>query len=163
MTTVIIADKVMPRAELRKKLDNTLAEACGDLLDQEAAPRSCVDDHWQMVHCEACRVDFPRPVIIPASPAGKGSPPTCPKCGVGKLTNGRYPWDKARVNDPEVDEKKRSLSVHPSGIRLPIREDPEDRERSPRGTSLPPRGKICLLYTSPSPRDKRQSRMPSSA
>ena len=24
-------------------------------------------------------------------------------------------------------------------------------------------GKICLLYTSPSPRDKRQSRMPSSA
>ena len=26
-----------------------------------------------------------------------------------------------------------------------------------------PAGKICLLYTSPSPRDKRQSRMPSSA
>ena len=25
------------------------------------------------------------------------------------------------------------------------------------------RSKICLLYTSPSPRDKRQSRMPSSA
>ena len=25
------------------------------------------------------------------------------------------------------------------------------------------RGKTCLLYTSPSPRDKRQSRMPSSA
>ena len=25
------------------------------------------------------------------------------------------------------------------------------------------KGKICLLYTSPSPRDKRQSRMPSSA
>ena len=30
----------------------------------------------------------------------------------------------------------------------------EERERSERG---------CLLYTSPSPRDKRQSRMPSSA
>ena len=27
--------------------------------------------------------------------------------------------------------------------------------------SIPP--KVCLLYTSPSPRDKRQSRMPSSA
>ena len=25
------------------------------------------------------------------------------------------------------------------------------------------KGRICLLYTSPSPRDKRQSRMPSSA
>ena len=30
-------------------------------------------------------------------------------------------------------------------------------------TILEQRGGICLLYTSPSPRDKRQSRMPSSA
>ena len=30
-------------------------------------------------------------------------------------------------------------------------------------TTLGYQGKICLLYTSPSPRDKRQSRMPSSA
>ena len=29
--------------------------------------------------------------------------------------------------------------------------------------SLTPISNICLLYTSPSPRDKRQSRMPSSA
>ena len=28
---------------------------------------------------------------------------------------------------------------------------------------LDPQGNACLLYTSPSPRDKRQSRMPSSA
>ena len=28
---------------------------------------------------------------------------------------------------------------------------------------MPPMFKLCLLYTSPSPRDKRQSRMPSSA
>ena len=32
-----------------------------------------------------------------------------------------------------------------------------------RGTKYPNRYIICLLYTSPSPRDKRQSRMPSSA
>ena len=31
------------------------------------------------------------------------------------------------------------------------------------GRMLPPLAKDCLLYTSPSPRDKRQSRMPSSA
>ena len=34
------------------------------------------------------------------------------------------------------------------------------------GSALPPRlgpGTDCLLYTSPSPRDKRQARMPSSA
>ena len=35
---------------------------------------------------------------------------------------------------------------------------------NPLGASLPPmQDKFCLLYTSPSPRDKRQSRMPSSA
>ena len=31
------------------------------------------------------------------------------------------------------------------------------------GLELPIIGLLCLLYTSPSPRDKRQSRMPSSA
>ena len=34
-----------------------------------------------------------------------------------------------------------------------------DRQKSPQFTQL----NVCLLYTSPSPRDKRQSRMPSSA
>ena len=37
--------------------------------------------------------------------------------------------------------------------------DPEAQEM----TTASSRGSICLLYTSPSPRDKRQSRMPSSA
>ena len=32
-----------------------------------------------------------------------------------------------------------------------------------RANNLPDDSLICLLYTSPSPRDKRQSRMPSSA
>ena len=36
-----------------------------------------------------------------------------------------------------------------------------DTERDPRGFAL--KFYTCLLYTSPSPRDKRQSRMPSSA
>ena len=31
------------------------------------------------------------------------------------------------------------------------------------GSGLGVKNKVCLLYTSPSPRDKRQSRMPSSA
>ena len=47
-----------------------------------------------------------------------------------------------------------------------------DRATNPGGRSLPYEGPdraidvvdmTCLLYTSPSPRDKRQSRMPSSA
>ena len=37
-------------------------------------------------------------------------------------------------------------------------------EEKKQGVSLEElSSKICLLYTSPSPRDKRQSRMPSSA
>ena len=40
-----------------------------------------------------------------------------------------------------------------------------DNAMSTAGGGVPgdDRGGICLLYTSPSPRDKRQSRMPSSA
>ena len=41
----------------------------------------------------------------------------------------------------------------------------EDRDRHELATVVVDRGRLytCLLYTSPSPRDKRQSRMPSSA
>ena len=44
--------------------------------------------------------------------------------------------------------------------------EPETGEaynRDPRTTAKAAQAYICLLYTSPSPRDKRQSRMPSSA
>ena len=39
----------------------------------------------------------------------------------------------------------------------------EDLEENAAGVSPDPLACVCLLYTSPSPRDKRQSRMPSSA
>ena len=38
-----------------------------------------------------------------------------------------------------------------------------DRSHLPPGVLLIQQGQICLLYTSPSPRDMRRSRMPSSA
>ena len=47
--------------------------------------------------------------------------------------------------------------------------DPAQPYRQPMNLTLQPDGVVtgdfynCLLYTSPSPRDKRQSRMPSSA
>ena len=63
---------------------------------------------------------------------------------------------------PETPDRKTLL------VWLPKPEWPEPQRRElvaslqplaePFGLSLP-----CLLYTSPSPRDKRQSRMPSSA
>ena len=38
-----------------------------------------------------------------------------------------------------------------------------NEEEMEPNVEMPPQRDICLLYTSPSPRDKRQSRMPSSA
>ena len=56
------------------------------------------------------------------------------------------------------------LNHHTSGVRMEwYRDDLEEsRSRDPYPV-LEAQLKNCLLYTSPSPRDKRQSRMPSSA
>ena len=54
-------------------------------------------------------------------------------------------------DDPELDE-----ILDPSG-------DAWIRFLRARNGNINKAFKICLLYTSPSPRDKRQSRMPSSA
>ena len=42
-------------------------------------------------------------------------------------------------------------------------ENPADTEKKFDGKFVPIRCDICLLYTSPSPRDRTRSRMPSSA
>ena len=49
--------------------------------------------------------------------------------------------------------------VDPTGS---IPDDPSPLDAAMNGTQMGKRY-VCLLYTSPSPRDKRQSRMPSSA
>ena len=47
----------------------------------------------------------------------------------------------------------KSVLIHEPGEELAVSDNPNDMQMID----------ICLLYTSPSPRDKRQSRMPSSA
>ena len=54
----------------------------------------------------------------------------------------------------ENDGVAAALAAHADGG------DDDDRRAAERGAAI---GHTCLLYTSPSPRDKRQSRMPSSA
>ena len=50
-----------------------------------------------------------------------------------------------------------------SNLDLSGRDDPEEGWLPPTAKAVLDRHWACLLYTSPSPRDKRQSRMPSSA
>ena len=56
-----------------------------------------------------------------------------------------------------ADDLKKSAAVDFSGALGDLGKTRKSGEKMPTGRRL------CLLYTSPSPRDKRQSRMPSSA
>ena len=69
---------------------------------------------------------------------GDGGPPASNSNTTPKSTQSPQPSTSA-----ENEQPRGTFEVHP---------DEEGEE-----------GEACLLYTSPSPRDKRQSRMPSSA
>ena len=83
--------------------------------------------------------------------------------------------DNAKMNDPEdkkpEDWEKPELIADPDAKKPDDWDDEEDGEWEPPMINNPEYKVInqplmyiyCLLYTSPSPRDKRQSRMPSSA
>ena len=58
------------------------------------------------------------------------------------------PWGKRAWTEEKYNEKQANMAYVISQMGIDV---------TPAGLS------ICLLYTSPSPRDKRQSRMPSSA
>ena len=72
----------------------------------------------------------------------------------GSFQNGKIPTDQELLDD---EEKKGPLEALNDVINALAADN--------YGSINPMRsyGSICLLYTSPSPRDKRQSRMPSSA
>ena len=138
----------MPRAELRKKLDETLADVFDSIQDQEVMTRGRSSDVWWYVHCPACKIDFPRPQITDTQTAL-----ACPVCNAGKIKNGRYYRDKDRIRDPADNEveasKSRPLSVKP-GSRAPSASRKNERERSPRTrpNSLPPREELASIVRS---------------
>ena len=63
-------------------------------------------------------------------------------------------WELDRTEGHAINEIK---ETHTSPISEPPIEVPEDLKKNLAVTS------VCLLYTSPSPRDRQKSRMPSSA
>ena len=135
MTTVLTSrSERMPRADLRKKLDDTLADVFDSVQEKEIVTRGRSNDMWWYVHCSACKIEFPRPQITDTQSAL-----TCPSCKAGKIKNGRYQREKDRIRDSDGDEveatKPRPLSVKP-GSRAPSASRKSERERSPRKTHI---------------------------
>ena len=69
---------------------------------------------------------------------------------------------KAKAETVEVAPQEVVVKTTPTKPAKPSWEI-KDRVYFLKGNKTPLTYTICLLYTSPSPRDKRQSRMPSSA
>ena len=93
---------------------------------------------------------------------------------LGALFEAQFPADAAAVGDPcaslvSASEKfAKRLVRHTCAVgaeRAPLADDElfDLREKKTKRNVDGGRSEACLLYTSPSPRDKRQSRMPSSA
>ena len=63
----------------------------------------------------------------------------------------------------EAEEKGSEYQVGDNVVVKPVNKRCTSRWAEGVVTGIVSRSNVCLLYTSPSPRDKRQSRMPSSA
>ena len=89
----------------------------------------------------------------------------CAKCKFEEVAylilNGELPSEKQLKNFEKIERKERNLSktLLESIKNFPKKSHPMDVAR----TAVSIMGLDCLLYTSPSPRDRTRSRMPSSA
>ena len=79
---------------------------------------------------------------------------------------GQYPLTKLVISHPDVDHLRNSAKVHshlrPSSLHRRRLSDYPSQLLATNDDSFK-NYKACLLYTSPSPRDRQKSRMPSSA
>ena len=91
----------------------------------------------------------------------------CGKCGFvisETLQDAGPEWrsfSKDGGADPTRTGAPTSLTMHDRGLATIINPLNKDASGKPLSTSM--KSTICLLYTSPSPRDRTRSRMPSSA
>ena len=70
----------------------------------------------------------------------------------------------AMLTAAETAETELSKKTTPGASALAVEVEPEVKTTKEDGAPATPlMDKVCLLYTSPSPRDRQKSRMPSSA
>ena len=114
--------------------------------------------------------ELPRPVVMQAA-SGRDGTETCRFAQQWGWRNSTTDWHEL-ITDPEVDlvdvctpnhlHAEMSIAALEAGKHVACEKPLAgtlDDARAMRDAAR----KACLLYTSPSPRDKRQSRMPSSA
>ena len=94
---------------------------------------------------------------------------TCIKCD-NEIDETRYHLGYKECTDCSDEEKYSAHTVYPhktGGYVQPVKKSQSDNlkrmDRRSTGGGKRAKGIICLLYTSPSPRDRQKSRMPSSA
>ena len=76
--------------------------------------------------------------------------------------NGHNGFPEDTINIKLKGDKMAKLIEYDTSARNTLKDGVDELANAVKVT-LGPKGRNCLLYTSPSPRDKRQSRMPSSA
>ena len=116
-------------------------------------------------------------ISICSGPAGVGKSYIAMKCAVDLLSDPNTPYEKIIIVRPavEAEEKLGSLPggveekldpyIFPSYYLLNkiIGKDTREKLKEIEAIEVFALAYICLLYTSPSPRDRQKSRMPSSA
>ena len=140
----------------------------GEINKIERALRACVNarpDMTVIANCDDVLMtsvawDSPNVIWVSAGIGWLGDSVSCPRTGGSVIRDG---WDwyavKKLPNGQEFRRPTPTWMITPEGIKHADTITPLELQLPGNAN----RGNACLLYTSPSPRDKRQSRMPSSA
>ena len=117
----------------------------------------------------AAAVAYRDSLLSIAPPSASGSVDLSPDAGIRVETVGSYKAWVASWMDETGTRRSRKFNIRKHGnlrakqLARKARQMGVARLHKPEPKKAPSLSDLCLLYTSPSPRDKRQSRMPSSA
>ena len=105
-------------------------------------------------------IDQPPNKALPSVPSGcDAAPQRCLPQVPDEDTSSEYSYASVEFRSMSIEDESLVTTIVDDKTRPPHHAPDESGEYSYVSVTSRP----CLLYTSPSPRDKRQSRMPSSA
>ena len=98
-----------------------------------------------------------KPKAVTTKPVRKKTNPKTVKTGTAKKPAAKKTVTKKPAVKKSVAKKTTTKKATPKTVGVP------KKRGRPKGSKNKPKTNNCLLYTSPSPRDRQKSRMPSSA